>query len=494
MASWDRMVHDSQGRIFVPMNVDATSDNDSFLTIPKGITIISIIIAYVALIAWGTSTGLTIFGWIICLAFVTFVSQLLLRYIVFQETYFYKLWRKEKELGTPKASRFWSIASIRKTPSGDVLVFQDLKVGVLIELERDTIIGRAVDNKERHYDAWSECYRAAITMGLNIAQLNLMQPAGRDERFNEMSDLASRATNKNVRRLLEINTGHMRNISSNTLDEHDYLLIYSKNINKIDSILMEALEAVSYLMDGAYVGARVLTESEVYQLPRENFNVKFFDGVEAQMSVYRGSGVQMKVPFKIRRIEFEGDKRVTMNPQLNSKIEEAVKLLNNEQIPYAEWSVLDALGGKWSSQYRSATNRVIKFDDGEEAVIGDTDPQPPRQSTRPSQKKKGFSLKKSQDTKDLELDTAIEAEETGNTTDKPLHRKPKQMATKEENSKKGKLGLKRKSKPLQKRKGRQDDIDEPEINEGGFSDTEQGDHDPNIDNMSDEDFDNMPLF
>ena len=68
------------------------------------------------------------------------------------------------------------------------------------------------------------------------------------------------------------------------------------------------------------------------------------------------------------------------------------------------------------------------------------------------------------------------------------------MATKEENSKKGKLGLKRKSKPLQKRKGRQDDIDEPEINEGGFSDTEQGDYDPNIDNMSDEDFDNMPLF
>lgn len=370
MASWNRLIHDSRGRIFVPMNVDASSENDSFLTPQKGVTIFGVIFSYIALAVWGSNVGLTVFGWIILIALLTFLNQFLVRYIVFQEPYFYAIWKREKAMGTPKASRFWSIASFRKGAMGDVMVFQDLKVGVIVELERDTIIGRAADNREKHYDALSECYRTAFGYGLRVVKMDLMEPAGKDERFNELSDLASRATNPNIQKLLEINTGYMRSIGSTTLDERDYLLFYSPNINKMETILKEALESVSCLMEGSYVGAKVLTESEIYQLPRENFNVKFFDGVEAQMSVYRGSGIKMKPPIKITQIEFENGKKVTLDAKLNARLSEAVKLLSNEQIEYSDWDVIKALNGVWSNQYIASINK-LHFDDGEVLTIGD---------------------------------------------------------------------------------------------------------------------------
>lgn len=368
MASWERMVHDSQQRIFIPINVDLSYENDSFLTLPKGLAIFGSVGAYVLTIAWGANTGLTVFGWIVILLLLTLVVQYIIRKVVFQENYFFKQWTITKKLGKPKASRFWNIASIRKTLIGDILVFSDMKLGAILELDKDTIIGKASDNEEEHYDAWSEFYRTVFDMRLSIAQMNLMEPAGRDKRFNELSDIAQSSSNPRIRTLLEQNVGYMKYLSGNTLDEHDYILVYTKDMNRMDTLLNDILEAGSCLMDGAYVGARILSESEIYNLPRGNFNVKFFDGVEAQMNVYRTGGYTIKSPFHITGLEFEGHKKVTITPELEKKLEQASKLVDNENISFIDWNVLDALNGKWSQQYTHTTGKQITLD-GEEIQI-----------------------------------------------------------------------------------------------------------------------------
>ena len=185
MANSQRRKLDSSGRMFMPMNMDISSDNDNFMTLPKIIVVFFLFMSYILWVMWGKNVGLSLFGWVFTFVILTFVNQLLMRYIVFQEKYYYRIWKRDKEYGDPKASIFWNISSIRKTGSGDVLVYSDMKLGCILELEKDTIIGRESDNMEKHFDAWSEFYKSLNLMGYRYVQMNIMEPAGKDVRLDE---------------------------------------------------------------------------------------------------------------------------------------------------------------------------------------------------------------------------------------------------------------------------------------------------------------------
>ena len=79
---------------------------------------------------------------------------------------------------------------------------------------------------EKHFDAWSEFYKSLNLMGYRYVQMNIMEPAGKDVRLDELADIASHAKNEGVRTVLELSTGYMKEISRATLNEKDYILIY----------------------------------------------------------------------------------------------------------------------------------------------------------------------------------------------------------------------------------------------------------------------------
>lgn len=344
---------DSSGRTFMPMNMDI-SDNDEFMTLPKIIVLFCILASYVVLVIWGRNIQLNIFGWLITLVGLTFINQLLLRYIVFQEKYYYSIWRRDKRYGDPKASIFWNISSYKRTGVGDIMVYADLKLGCFLELEKDTIIGREQDSMEKHFDAWSEFYKHLHLLDYKYVQMNIMEPAGKDVRLDELADIASNSKNEGVRTVLEYSTGYMKEISRATLNEKDYILIYTNKTNKMSNIINDVQEISAHLLDGAYASVRIMTAQEVYQLPKELWNVGYFDGIEAQMDVYKHSGYSIKSPFKITQLNTYGGESIKITPVEERRIEKASKLMDNNKIAIEDWNIESVLSGEFErNQYKT---------------------------------------------------------------------------------------------------------------------------------------------
>jgi hypothetical protein len=267
--------------------------------------------------------------------------------------------------GDPKASIFWNIASIRKTGMGDILVYSDMKLGCILELEKDTIIGRESDSMEKHFDAWSEFYKSLHQYGYKYVQMNIMEPAGKDVRLDELAEIAANSKNEGVRTVLEYSTGYMKEISRATLNEKDYILIYTPNINRMNSIIGDVMEIAGKLLDGAYATVRIMSANEVYQLPKEIWNVGYFDGIEAQMDVYKHSGYSIKSPFKITQLVRSDYSSTVVSDMAERRIIKASKLLDNNKISYADWNIDDAMAGKFENGNYS---KIVSEDNNNDSV------------------------------------------------------------------------------------------------------------------------------
>ena len=346
----DRRTLDSSGRSFMPKNMDISDANDAFMSTPKLFTAFGLFAMYAIWFIWAGTSNLNFIGYVITFIPLTFIAQIILRLVIFQERYYYKIWCRDKEIGNPKPSIFWSISSVRTSSLGDVLVFSDMKMGCVLELEKDTIIGRASDNEERHYDAWSEFYKQINLAGYSFVQLNVMEPAGKDVRLTELSDIAVKSPNDGVKLVLEASVGYMKEISRATLNERDYILIYTTNLNKLDTIVSDVVELGSEILNGAYAAARVLSAKEVFTVMQDIWNVSVFNGVEAQMEVYRHSGIKMTNPFKLVNIyKDDMSKVVEVTPQVEKRLTKASTLLSNARITVGDWNIDDILRGKYDS-------------------------------------------------------------------------------------------------------------------------------------------------
>lgn len=358
---------DSSGRTFMPMNMDI-NDTDEFMSLPKIVVLFGIIFSYVIWVLWGRSVDLNILGWIFTFIALTFINQLLLRYIIFQERYYYSIWKRDSKFGDPKASIFWNISSYRRTGMGDIMIYADMKLGCFLELEKDTIIGREQDSMEKHFDAWSEFYKHMHLLDYKYVQLNIMEPAGKDVRLDELADIASNAVNEGVRTVLEYSTGYMKEISRATLNEKDYILIYTNKTTKMNSIINDVQEISSHLLDGAYASVRIMTANEIYQIPKELWNVGYFDGIEAQMDVYRHSGRSIKNPFTLTQLIKEDNTVIKLTPADERKIVKASKLMDNNQIRLDDWNIDSILSGDFEVYQKSIVSDSKSIQEGAEAA------------------------------------------------------------------------------------------------------------------------------
>lgn len=360
MASSDRLNRDIRGTTMVPMSIDAQYDTTAFMNVPKALVLGGVVFAYILVIAWGKSANFNILGWVVIITVLTLISQLLIRKVVFQERYFFKQWKERLLLGTPKATHFWSSPYTQKTSLGDVLVFSDLRMGVVIELEKDTIVGTSTTNKEKHYDSWSDFYRYLFANKFSLVQLNLMQPTGKDDRFEVVSDEVRNARNPNIKKLLTASLGHIRTISNTTLDEYEYVLVHTKQNIKAEEVISHVLRASQHLLDGSYREVRILNESEIFKLPRWNFNTLYFDGVDAQMGVYRNSGVVIKEQLKLDSIILDNGEVIELTDIQRGRLERASKLLDTRELSYLEWDIQRALNGDFEqTQAESYTQTAV---------------------------------------------------------------------------------------------------------------------------------------
>lgn len=304
MANSQRRTLDNVGNQFMPMNVEGGSWDEHFISTKKLVFIGVIMFSLLFIMMYAADQEMSGASISIYLGVWLLATQWIVRYIIFEEKFYYKMYKvmKNHEITTPAI--FWDIASIKDGYDGAILTYSDTKVGIVIRLERDTITGKHPDFRETHYDAISDFYRELMQYKYSFVQMSIMEQAGNDPRLEELDKLIHKSDNKNIRELMEKEIGYIKNISHGTLYESDYVLVYTSDLQKVDSIVSDVIECLYKIMDGAYIGYRVLSARELIDFVKEVYGVKYFNYTQATLDMFKLSGVSTTKPFSIAGIKY----------------------------------------------------------------------------------------------------------------------------------------------------------------------------------------------
>lgn len=305
---------DRNGKMLIPINVEGGQYNDSWFTTTKFVALIAII-AGLGFVINKISKGATAEGVIILLVTWFIASSFIVRYIIFEEKPYYKMYKQliGNEVTTP--ATFWSVASIKDTEDGGIITYSDGKIAVCIKVDRDTITGKPNDFKEVHYDAISDFYKEIGSRGYSFVQMNIMETAGKDPRLSELTKIIPKSDNKNIRELMRLQVGHIKNLTHIALYESDYVLIYTKDMSKIDNIIEDVTESVFKLLDGAYCRYTVLGSKDIGELEKEEMGVTYFNLTEASMNMFGNKSVMVAKPFDIIGITWKNGEEQQLTKQ-----------------------------------------------------------------------------------------------------------------------------------------------------------------------------------
>lgn len=360
---------DRNGNMFVPMNVEGGVWNEHFISTPKFVLIVSMIAGLIGIIYYLAAGHFGIIFSILLVVGYLFICLQLTRFVIFEEKFYYHMYKEmqEHEITTP--SIFWDIASIKDTEDGAIMTYSDAKIGIIVKIERDTITGKTADFREIHYDAISDFYRELMTNRYSFVQLNVMEQAGKDPRLNELNKLVHKSTNPNINKLMEIEVGHIKNITHRSLYETDYFVFYTHDISKMDSIFGDITECIIKLLDGAYTGYHVLDSKEIVDLVKDQYGVNYFNATEASLLMFNNSAALKVPPFSIYGIIWKDG----MEQKL--KDVEKIRLQNLASSVLKEDKKQEGVSFKKTLYRKESENRIgIDFDELSTASIQQSKP------------------------------------------------------------------------------------------------------------------------
>lgn len=311
---------DRSGNMFMPMSVEGGNWNEHFFTTTKLISMGLILAALVLVIVYLGSIEAKPMGYVIYIGAWFIVSLYVTRFIIFEEKSYYRMYQELREHEISSPALFWDIASIKDTEDGAILTYSDAKIATIVKVERDTITGKPREFKETHYDAISDFYREIMINRYCFIQMNIMEQAGKDPRLNELSKLVYKNDNDNIRKLMELQVGHIKNITRSSLYESDYFLFYTTDVTRIDNIIPDITECMFKLLDGAYISYTFLNAKDVVELVKEVYGVNYFNSTQAALQMFNRRDAVSLNPFNIKGILWDNEELQNLVPMEVNKL------------------------------------------------------------------------------------------------------------------------------------------------------------------------------
>lgn len=309
MANSKRRLPDQGNKMFIPYNIGGGTGDDHFISGGKlGLLVAILVVNILIILNYVTGSRASIIIKLLIILIMLFVDMYLIRFFVLNEPYYYKLYKRLENYRVTSPGVFWDIVAINETPDGAQLTYTDLKTAMMVRLERDTITGKNENFKETHYDAISDFYRLLNINGYSFVQMNFMEQAGKDPRLAKLDELVMNSENENISKLMEMQIAYIKSITRATLYESEYLLIYTRDTNKARYMASEINDILYKILDGAYVGFRIMEAQEIMELIKEMYGVKLFDPGEAMLNVFSKSGNALNDAFELRSVTYENGK------------------------------------------------------------------------------------------------------------------------------------------------------------------------------------------
>lgn len=340
-----RLRMNEQGRMFIPMNVEGGGYDENFFSTPKLITAGALVLVLVILIATLVSPDnrLSVLGKVLTVLLYLFIASFVVRYVIFEERYYFKMYKKMLANQNPTTAVFWRIAAIRDTVRGGILRYSDGKYGAILKLERDSIIGKNSEFRESHFDALSDFYKELALRKLAFVQLNMMERADNDSRIPALDTLILNEPNANLKKVLQLELGYIKNRSRETLYETDYILVYTTKLERVDSLISDIQACASILLDGAYSGFEILGQREIIDLHKEIFGIGYFNLSEASINTFNEVGAKKKA-ITLKALKLTNGRTVELTKRDTDIINRLLKRVEDGEVDISDISVLKALG------------------------------------------------------------------------------------------------------------------------------------------------------
>lgn len=340
-----RLRMNEQGRMFIPMNVEGGGYDENFFSTPKLITVGLLVLVLVILIATLASpeNRLSALGKVLAVLLYLFIASFVVRYVIFEERYYFKMYKKMLANQNPTTAVFWRIAAIRDTARGGILRYSDGKYGAILKLERDSIIGKNSEFRESHFDALSDFYKEVALRKLAFVQLNMMERADNDSRIPALDTLILNEPNANLKKVLQLELGYIKNRSRETLYETDYILVYTTKLERVDSLISDIQACASILLDGAYSGFEILGQREIIDLHKEIFGIGYFNLSEASINTFNEVGAKKKA-ITLKALKLTNGRTVELTKRDTDIINRLLKRVEDGEVDISDISVLKALG------------------------------------------------------------------------------------------------------------------------------------------------------
>lgn len=340
-----RLRMNEQGRMFIPMNVEGGGYDENFFSTPKLITAGLLVLVLVILIATLASpeNRLSALGKVLTVLLYLFIASFVVRYVIFEERYYFKMYKKMLANQNPTTAVFWRIAAIRDTVRGGILRYSDGKYGAILKLERDSIIGKNSEFRESHFDALSDFYKELALRKLAFVQLNMMERADNDSRIPALDTLILNEPNANLKKVLQLELGYIKNRSRETLYETDYILVYTTKLERVDSLISDIQSCASILLDGAYSGFEILGQREIIDLHKEIFGIGYFNLSEASINTFNEVGAKKKA-ITLKALKLTNGRTVELTKRDTDIINRLLKRVEDGEVDISDISVLKALG------------------------------------------------------------------------------------------------------------------------------------------------------
>ena len=291
---------DKEGNMFIPISVEGGQYNTAFFTTKKLVALIGfLMLLFYVIYSLSIIPNPSFRAYLFWIGGYSIIFIQVMRFVIFEEKFYYKMYKqlKQYEISTP--ATFWKIATIKDTDEGAISTFVDAKIAVIVKVERDTITGKTREFRETHYDAISDFYKEVAIRKYSLLQMDLMEPAGKDPRLAELSKIVHKSDNKNIQKMMELMVGHIKNITHSTLYESDYFMLYTTDTSRIDSIIGDTVESIFKLLDGAYVSYHILNSKDINELVKDNFGVNYFNSTEASLLMYNNNPNYNSKPFNV---------------------------------------------------------------------------------------------------------------------------------------------------------------------------------------------------
>lgn len=275
MGALNRVKKDQQGNMMIPHNV-AGSTYEEGASVVQAVAAGVLLLGAILLVIWFKDTRMAdkLINWLILIVAYLFVAQLVVRYIIINEVYLMKQTDLIQRATDKVPADLWGVINI---DDDGIIYYQDGRLGLIIEAEQATVVGRDDGFRHAHYSALSDFYKVLNQGGISWTHINAMINAKQENRLARVGEDLQDCPNAAIKQMCDMHLAYLRGLEIRTLYEREYWALIARPAIGKGRLLEIAINAAENLENAAFNMYNILDKEQCYRLNVELQALSSFD-------------------------------------------------------------------------------------------------------------------------------------------------------------------------------------------------------------------------